>query len=276
MPHLTAKDGLRIWFEESGAGAPLVFVHEFGGEPASWNHQIARFSNDYRCVRYAARGFQPSDVPDNVACYGQQQSTDDLLALFDHLEITRAHLVGTSMGSFTSLDFTLQHPGRVRSLTLVGNSSGPRNTEEKARYQNEWVGEEIRLRQQSGARGAVEILEQDPAYQSLQRNLPEEWRAYAERLAAQSVTGAINILRTLHWNRRSIWEDEARLRGICCPVLLVHGEEDYFLVGDTNHYLEGVIPNAHRVFFEATGHLVNIERAEQFNALLTDHLLSAE
>lgn len=162
------------------------------------------------------------------------------------------------------------------SLTLVGNSSGPRNSAETDRYRNQWVGEEIRLREEIGSDGAVAILAQDPAYQSFQRRLPDEWRDYAVRLSRQSVTGALNILKTLHWDRRSIWSDEARLRSIVCPVLLAYGDEDYFLVGETNLYLESVAPNAHRMLFEGTGHLVNIERSARFNALLEAHLKNAE
>ena len=275
MPFALAADGVRLWFEDHGDGDPVVLVHEFGGEPASWDFQVAHFSGRYRCIAYAARGFKPSDRPDGLERYGQRQATDDLAAVLDHLDIGQAHLVGTSMGSFTSLDFTLEQPGRVRSLTLVGNSSGPRDADERERYRTDWLGHEIRSRERSGGRGAVEVLEQDPAYRSLQRNLPAIWHDYAERLSAQSVAGALNILKTLHWNRRSIWADEARLRSIQCPVLLVHGDEDHYLVGETNRYLEGVMPKVSRHLFESTGHLVNIEKADRFNGLLDEHLRNA-
>ena len=276
MPFATASDGVRLWGNVQGDGYPIVFVHEFGGEPASWDKQVAHFSGTHRCITYAARGFLPSETPDASEMYGQDQATEDVAAVLDQLAINRAHLVGTSMGSFTSLDFTLKHPERVQSLTLVGNSSGPRNAEERRHYRTEWLGHEIQAREDCGGRGAVAVLEQDPAYRSLQQNLPAVWRDYAARLSGQSVTGALNILKTLHWNRRSIWDDEARLRSIACPVLLVHGDEDYYLVGETNRYLEQVIPNASRTLFEATGHLVNIEKTKQFNALLEDQVTKAE
>jgi len=271
-----ARDGVGIGYQDRGVGDPIVFVHEFGGEPARWGHQVAYLKDDYRCITYAARGFFPSDIPDTITLYGQAQATDDLLALIEHLDLDRVHLAGTSMGSFTSLDFTLKFPDRVRSLTLVGNSSGPRDETEREKYRTQWVSEEIRHRERAGSRGAVEILENDLAYASLQRRLPDEWKGYAERLSAQSVTGALNILKTLHWDRRSIWNDEERLRAITCPVLMVHGDEDYFLVGETNVYLEAVLPDATRVLFEQTGHLVNIERADRFNRLMEDHLLRAK
>ena len=204
--------------------------------------------------------------------YGQSQATADVLTVLDHLDIGQTHVVGTSMGSFTSLDFALEHPERVLSLTLVGNSSGPRTEEERKRFQTEWIGHEVREREKFGGLGAVGVLEADPAYQTFQKNLPAVWHEYAKRLSAQSLTGSLNILKTLHWNRRSLWEDEARLRAISFPVLLALGDEDYYLVGETNQYLEQVIPEASRTLFESTGHLVNIERANEFNRLLDDHL----
>ena len=276
MPFASASDGVRLWLEDRGDGVPIVFVHEFGGEPASWNFQVTRFSGTHRCITYAARGFKPSDAPAALEMYGQQEATGDVAVVLDNLEIERAHLVGTSMGSFTALDFTLSHPKRVLSLALVGNSSGPRNADEREQYRTEWIGHEIRLREQSGGHGAVAVLEQDPAYKSFQQNLPAAWNDYAGRLLVQSVTGALNILKTLHWNRRSIWADEARLRTISCPVLLVHGDEDCYLVDETNRYLEQVIPNASRTLFESTGHLVNIERAKPFEELLAEHFRKAE
>ncbi len=272
MPHAPASDGLNLWFEDRGDGHPIVFLHEFGGEPASWDFQVAHFSGTYRCITYAARGFRPSETPDAMEIYGQQQATDDVAAVLDHLEIGRAHLVGTSMGSFTALDFTLEHPDRVHSLTLVGNSSGPRNADEREKYRTEWIGREVRSRERSGGLGAVDVLLQDPAYRAFRQSQPAIWQDYAERLAAQSVTGALHVLKTLHWNRRSLWADEARLRSIACPVLLVHGDQDYYLVDETNRYLEQVIPNASRALFESTGHLANIENAGRFNERLDDHL----
>ena len=66
MPFALAADGAKIWFDDCGDERPIVFVHEFGGEPASWDIQVARFSGAYRCITYAARGFHPSDTPDAI------------------------------------------------------------------------------------------------------------------------------------------------------------------------------------------------------------------
>ena len=172
MPYVTVSDGCRLWYQEQGQGAALVFVHEFGGDHRSWNDQTSALSSHYRCITYAARGFHPSDTPKDSGLYGQAQATGDLLALVDQLALDSFHLAGTSMGSFTSLDFTLRHGERVRSLTLVGNSSGPRDESEQAAYRSNWVGSEVAAREEAGCQGAVAVLARDPAYRSFQKHRP--------------------------------------------------------------------------------------------------------
>ena len=272
MAEFTTADGVRIFYESEGDGPPLLFVHEFGGDYRSWARQVADLKADHRCITFSARGFRPSQAPDDVALYGQSQSSSDLLALMDELELDAAHLVGTSMGSFTSLDVALSRPERVLSLTLVGNSSGPRDAGERDQYRQNWIGEEVHLRQTHGPSGAVEVLRQDPAYQSFQAGDPEGWETYATNLAQQPVHSAIHILKTLHWNRISLFEQVDRIRRFDRPVLLVTGAEDYYLVGETNRLLAQNLPLCHQLHFENTGHLANIERAPEFNAALRSHI----
>lgn len=272
MPDFQTPDGITLYYEETGAGAPIVFVHEFGGDYRSWHRQIPALSQNHRCITYAARGFLPSDVPSDRSQYGQAYSTADLLALMDHLGLAAAHVVGTSMGSFTSLDFALSQPERVLSVTLVGNSSGPRDAAETERYRREWVGHEIQLREKRGGDGAVAVLEDDPAYQSFQKDSPGDWAIYAENLRAQSPEGAVHVLSTLHWNRRSLFDDQDRLHALDKPVMLVTGDDDYYLVAETNAFLQDTLSNAIWHRFPATGHLVNIERAEEFNQLLAEFI----
>ncbi len=270
MPEFQTPDGISIYYEEAGSGAPIVFVHEFGGDYRSWHLQVAELSRSFRCIAYSARGFLPSAVPQDRSQYGQSYSTSDLLALMDHLGLDQAHVVGTSMGSFTSLDFALNHPDRTTSVTLVGNSSGPRDDAERTRYRQDWVSHEAKLREECGGNGAVAVLEEDPAYQSFQQNDPKNWAIYAENLRGQPPEGAVHVLSTVHWNRRSLFEDQARLKTFEKPVLLVTGNEDYYLVGETNAFLQDTLPDAvwHRL--PGTGHLVNIERAAEFNRLLAE------
>src|SRR5210317_43957 len=97
MSYATTDDGVKLYTEETGSGTPIVFVHEFAGDCRSWEPQVRHFSRRYRCITYNARGYPPSDVPEDGAMYGQQRATDDILAVLDGLNIERAHIVGLSM-----------------------------------------------------------------------------------------------------------------------------------------------------------------------------------
>src|SRR5882672_7838053 len=105
MPTLDTDDAVKLFYEETGAGTPVVFVHEFAGDQRSWEPQLRHFSRRYRCIAYNARGYPPSDVPQDVERYSQARARDDLRCVLDALGIQRAHVVGLSMGAFATLHF---------------------------------------------------------------------------------------------------------------------------------------------------------------------------
>ena len=86
MPYATTDDGVRLYFEETGSGQPVIFVHEFAGDFRSYEPQMRYFGKRYRAIAYNARGFPPSDVPENVASYSQARAADDILAVLDHIK----------------------------------------------------------------------------------------------------------------------------------------------------------------------------------------------
>src|SRR5687767_12842724 len=124
MPYATTDDRVKLWYEETGAGQPVVFVHEFAADHRSWERQMRHFGQRYRCITYGARGYPPSDVPEKAESYSQERATDDILAVMDHLKIDKAHIVGLSMGGFASLHFGLRHPKRALSLVVAGVGYG--------------------------------------------------------------------------------------------------------------------------------------------------------
>ena len=59
MPYLSTDDGVRLYYEEAGSGAPVIFVHWFAGDQRSWEPQVRYFSRRYRCIAFNARGWRP-------------------------------------------------------------------------------------------------------------------------------------------------------------------------------------------------------------------------
>ena len=97
MPHVQANDA-KIYYEESGTGTALVFLHEFLSDHTGWDDQMRHFARDYRCVTIAARGYPPSDAPDDEAAYSQDIFRDDVLAVLDHLDIWQSAFCGSFNG----------------------------------------------------------------------------------------------------------------------------------------------------------------------------------
>ena len=124
MAHITTDDGIRLYYEEAGSGDPIVFVHEFAGDYRSYETQLRFFARRYRCIAFNARGYPPSDVPQDWQLYSQERARDDIRDVLDGLGIAKAHIVGISMGGFATLHFGFAYPERARSLVVAGCGYG--------------------------------------------------------------------------------------------------------------------------------------------------------
>src|ERR1700681_4152494 len=124
MPYAAANDKVRLYFEEARHGTPIIFLHEFAADHTNWEPQMRYFSRGHRCIAYSARGYTPSDVPPSSDVYTYKHFYTDALAVLDHLMIARAHFIGLSMGSYSSLQIGLNAPERALSLTLAAVGSG--------------------------------------------------------------------------------------------------------------------------------------------------------
>ena len=124
MPHAVTNDKVRLYFEEAGSGTPIIFLHEYAADHTNWEPQMRYFSRGHRCIAYSARGYTPSDVPPSSEAYTYRHFYTDALAVLDHLKIARAHFVGLSMGSYSSLQVGLNAPERALSMTLAAVGSG--------------------------------------------------------------------------------------------------------------------------------------------------------
>ena len=102
----------------------MILAHEFGWDSRSWDLQIRHFARNYRVIAFNARGYPPSDVPEDVSLYSQMRATTDILDLLDALEIEKAHIIGLSMGGFATLHFGFNFPNRALSLTVAGAGYG--------------------------------------------------------------------------------------------------------------------------------------------------------
>jgi pimeloyl-ACP methyl ester carboxylesterase len=273
MPLATTDDGVRLHYEESGAGTPVLFIHEFAGDHRSWEPQVSALSSRHRCIVYNARGYPPSDVPAELQRYSQARARDDALAVLDHLGIERAHVVGLSMGGFATLHFGLKYPERARSLVVAGCGYGAApDGREQFRASCEALAR--RLETLGMAEGGREYAI-GPARVQLQKKNPRAWETFAERFAAGSATGRALTMRGVQMRRPSLWDLVEDMKRIRVPVLVMAGDEDEACL-EPALLMKRSIPASGLTVFPHSGHMLNLEEPEAFNSALLGFLRLAE
>lgn len=269
MPYATTDDGVKLYYEETGSGVPLVFVHEFAGDHRSWEPQVRHFARRYRCITFNARGYPPADVPADVARYSQARARDDIGAVLDHLGIERAHVVGLSMGGFATLHFGLAYPERARSLVVAGCGYGAEpNQGEAFRREAEAT---ARLFEAEGSRKAAETYAAGPWRIPFLIKDPRGWAEFKEQLAGHDATGAALTMRGVQMHRPSLWDLAEELKRLEVPTLVVTGDEDEPCL-NPGLFLKRTIPAAALVVVPKTGHTINLEEADLFNRAVQDFL----
>ena len=273
MDHITTDDGVSLYYESHGSGTPIVFVHEFGGNYWSWEPQIDRFSRRHQCVTFAARGYRPSGVPEDVGSYSQARAAADIAAVVRGCGFDSAHIVGLSMGGFATLHFALDYPQLCRSAIVAGAGYGAeKEHEEYFRRISEQVATNI---QEIGPRDFAPIYAEGASRVQFQNKSPRHWKIFAERLAQHDPLGAANTMRGVQMRRPSIYDLEARMKACKVPVLIMTGDEDDHCL-QPGIFMKKTLPSAGLAVRPKTGHTLNIEEPELFNSLMAEFIADVE
>jgi pimeloyl-ACP methyl ester carboxylesterase len=270
---IQAGDGVALHAEATGAGTPLLFIHEFAGDHRSWEPQVRYFSGAYRCITYAARGYPPSGVPADPAAYSQAHAVADALAVLDGLGIERAHVVGLSMGGFTALHLLLRHPGRVLSAVVAGAGYGAQPEREQA-FRAECEAIAAAFEAEGSARVAARYAA-GPARVQFQNKNPRGWAEFAAALGQHSARGSALTMRGVQASRPSLYALRGELSRIAAPVLIMAGDEDEGCL-EPALMLKRTIPTSGLVVLPLTGHTANLEEPGAFNAAVDRFLAAAE
>ncbi|ATU72834.1 Putative esterase ytxM [Gluconacetobacter sp. SXCC-1] len=272
-PMMVAGNGANLYVEEAGSGIPILFIHEFGGNYNSWEPQMRYFSRRYRCVTYAARGYPPSDIPTDPQAYSQDMAVADAVAVMDGLGLERAHVVGLSMGGFTTVHMGLKVPERCLSLTIAGAGYGCEpGREAYFRDVSLKVADNF---EQMGAGAFAPIYGQGASRVQFQNKDPRGWNDFVTRLATHSTLGAALTMRGVQAHRPSFHELERELSRMDVPALIMNGDEDdHCLLPGL--FLKRVLPAAGLAVLPKTGHTLNLEEPDLFNTLLAEFLAQVE
>lgn len=273
MAHITTDDGVRLYYERTGVGTPVVFVHEFAGDWRSWEPQLRHFGQRYCAIAYNARGYPPSDVPEDVAFYSQKRAADDIRAVLDQLEIERAHIVGLSMGGFATLHFGFRHPARARSLVVGGCGYGAEPaTRDKFQAEAEAVVAFIR---EHGMDAFASKYASGPTRVQFENKDPRGFAEFCRMLAEHSALGAMNTQLGVQRERPSLYDLVDQMHALSVPTLVITGDEDWPCLAP-GVLMKQSIASAALAVMPNCGHAINLEDPAEFNRLVGDFLAQVD
>jgi pimeloyl-ACP methyl ester carboxylesterase len=273
MGYASTDDGFRLYFEAAGAGTPIVFVHEFGGDHRSWEPQMRHFSRRHRCISFGARGYPPSDVPGSAEAYSQRRAVDDITAVMDAAGVERAHVVGLSMGGFAALHLGLEYPARALSLVVAGAGYGAQKEFEG--YFREVSLEVARQFETQGSEAFAKTYSLGASRVQFQNKDPRGWQEFATMLGQHSARGSANTMRGVQARRPSLYDLEARLKAMTVPTLVMVGDEDDHCL-QPGLFLKRVLPAAGLAVLPKTGHTLNLEEPTHFNRFVEEFIVTVE
>lgn len=274
MPHLTTDDGVKLYYEETGTGTPIVFVHEFAGDHRSWEPQVRYFARRYRCITYNARGYPPSDVPEDLERYSQERARDDVRSVLDALKIDKAHVIGLSMGGFATVHFGMAYPNRARSLVVAGCGYGA-SPDQRHAFADSSEAAAKRFDTLPMAQACEAYAGNNPTRVQLENKDPRGWAEFFKQMREHSGRGSANTLRGVQKRRPSLFDLVDKLKAMTTPTLIMTGDEDWACL-EPDLMMKRAIPTAGLVVMPNCGHAINLEDPAEFNHQVENFLHAVE
>ena len=242
MPFLD-RDGIRIYFEQSGTGPAVLLTHGYSASARMWRSQIEALSDRYHLIAWDMRGHDRSDYPDDPALYSHEATVGDMAAILDACAVQRAVIGGLSLGGFMTLAFNLAFPRAGQCPDGV----------------------RLRAGLQKGRAARAMEPDGDGTGHALERN----GLAAASTSAEAQVAQHRNAQGLAHAARGMLTQKDSRvidsLPSIRVPTLVLSGAEDQPFLASTD-YMAAKIPGAEKVILKGAGHAANIDQPEAFNA----------
>lgn len=265
----SVESDVSLHVEDTGAGPPILFIHEFAGDHRSWEPQVRHFSRRFRCVTYAARGYPPSDVPEDLASYSQDLAVQDARDVIIQLGLAPTHVVGLSMGGFCALHLARESPDLVRSAAIAGVGYGAAyEVREAFRSECELI---ARAFDEEGSAQVATRYAVGPARVQYQNKDPRGHAEFQTMLAGHSSSGSALTMRGFQKERPSLFDFERDLAGLTVPLLIMVGDEDDGAV-DTSVALKRLMPSSGLAVLPKSGHTLNLEEQSLFNSTLESFL----
>ena len=252
-----------LYYEVAGEGYPLLLLHAGVADSRMWDDQFPIFAQHYRTMRYDLRGFGQSRWE-----AGPFAAYEDPIALFDALEVQKAHVIGISFGAMVALDLTLAHPERVASLVLVAPSVGGTEPSEQIRR---FFQEEDALVEKGDLQAATELnlrlWVDGPQHTPDQVNPSVRQRVYDMQYHAFTIPMPEGA------DEQKLQPPAiTRLAEVRVPTLIVVGDLDLAEKLNLSTHLVSSIPGARQEVITGAAHMVSMERPQEFNRVVLDFL----
>lgn len=255
MPTIELPAGRFFYRFDGPEDAPLlVFSNSLGTDHTMWDGQIVAFTPHFRVLRYDARGHGASAAP--AGSYTMAELSQDVLDLFDRLDIARAHFCGLSMGGMVGMWLAANAPQRVGRLALCNTAAlmgPPENWDTRIAA--------IRAGGMAAIAGAVIARWFSSPFLAAHPSTVATMRAQFARLSPNGYIACCEAIRDM--------DQRALLGRIAAPTLVIAGDLDQAATPTDGHFLADAIPNARYVEL-AAAHLSNIEAPQAFNTVALD------
>jgi pimeloyl-ACP methyl ester carboxylesterase len=243
MAHVTHA-GATLYWEERGAGDPLLMIMGLGATLEWWDRVTPTLSARYRTILFDNRGVGRSDVPPGP--YSIPGMADDAVAVLDAAGVTSAHVFGASMGGMIAQEVALRHPSRVRSLILGCTACGGRESVP--------AGKDV-----AAALGARATMTREEAMWVMAPHIfdagtPREKVAEDIKVRLKSTVSNDGYFAQLQAIRS--WEGtHARLATLTTPTLVIHGETDELVPPENGRIIARAIPGSQLAMIPRASHI---------------------
>jgi pimeloyl-ACP methyl ester carboxylesterase len=256
-------NGIALAYEDRGNGLPVVFLHAFPLNRTMWAEQQAAFSPLYRVITVDLRGHGESDAP--LWLYTLDQAADDVRGLLDHLGISRAVLVGLSMGGYILFAFYRRYAERVKGMVLADTRAQADTAEGKeGRFQM------AQTAYQKGAGAVADIMIPKLLSPATLQARPDLVRTVRAMIEGNQISGIAGDLMAMAERPDST----PLLRQIACPTQIIVGEQDLATPPSDATLLAEGIGGARLAVIPRAGHLANLEQPGAFNGIVGSFLES--
>jgi pimeloyl-ACP methyl ester carboxylesterase len=265
MPKVRAN-GIEIFYEESGAGEPLLLIAGFACDHSNWSKMAPQLASRNRLITFDNRGVGQSSSPE--APYSIHQMAEDAAGLLEAIGLTLVHVAGHSMGGQIAVELALNHPERVKSLMLLASCA---RVDERGKVVIDSWGDLPRLVDpMTGIRLSLPWI-----YTSRFYATPGAIENVIKEMLTSSFPPSIS---GIYQQSRAItsYDAVARLGDIECPTLVVVGNEDILGGLPFSEQLAHGIRGAKLVVLEKAGHGLPTESPEVTAAVMRDFLATLD